>query len=472
MYGVLFISGVVVFAGAALLPAGHLTLDWLLLGATIVLDDINRPLLLACGLTWLLAALMCPRQISVKLRLGLVGVTAGNLLTLIAGDHPTLYTGFALMSLSAYTFFSPGDRGAGRVYMAWAMVAEIVLFAAMIGLQKDHSLPSSVPVGVSLLVILGFGVKVGLFPVHGTVPVSYRYTPLWAGVILAGSAINCGLLGWLRWLQPELMMAPGVVGQALTWLGVVSYGYAITIGFTQSHPRAILGYSSISQMALITIVAGAIVSRGEHSPAAFAAVAWAALYHSVAKSALFVASRGVPAQIHGRLLWWFVVLLAALSLSGMTFTAGALTKTMLENEALVVLGPVTSLVWISSGLSAALLTWFVLNVGQASAVRPAGMTAALLICAVALMGLSLWVFTVQPFDTMKWLQITVSIGFAASVVVVCRSKMGSKQVICGDLTSYLVQGSFWVCKYLRTLGLELRPVVERLVRRRLLKERG
>ena len=101
----------------------------------------------------------------------------------------------------------------GRVYVSLAVLGEafllmgfVLLAAATPGgslLIRDAvaALPAS-PWREStlLLLILGFGLKIGLVPLHVWMPLAYPAAPIPAAAVLSGAAVKAGVIGLIRFL--------------------------------------------------------------------------------------------------------------------------------------------------------------------------------------------------------------------------------------------------------------------------------
>ena len=424
----------VLAAVAALSPHTAVRLEWLLLGSELGIDAVNRPIIIAAGLAWALAAFALPAA-PLAVKLATLGVVLGNALAIFALDHATLFTGFALMSLSAYGFFLPlsqeARRSAARTYVSYAIVAEVLLFSAMLALVGSSG--GATPGWAAALVIAGFGIKAGLVPIHGTLPMSYRHVSVAAAVLLGGGALNAAVLGWLRWLGDVELADPAALGEVLAWLGALGFVFAVALGFTQGHPRAILGYSSVSQVALITIVLGCSLASGSLNLRAAETIALMALFHSVAKSALFVASAGCPQARSWRALWWLVVVVACASLGGMAMTAGYLAKDTLTGISAHVFGPIAGALVLTGPMSVALLTWFVVTVrNSAAAPQGTGMAAALAVAGVGAIALTLWASVTAPVSLASWLSSALPLIAAVLLVAPFNAWAGRERATCGD----------------------------------------
>ena len=112
------------------------------------------------------------------------------------------------------------------------------------------------------LLIVGFGMKIALAPLHGWMPLTYTAAPIPAAAVLSGAGVKAGVIGLIRFLP--LGAALPSWGEALAWVGFFSAFYGVAIGVTQLNPKTMLAYSSISQMGVIAAALGmALAARTE-----------------------------------------------------------------------------------------------------------------------------------------------------------------------------------------------------------------
>jgi formate hydrogenlyase subunit 3/multisubunit Na+/H+ antiporter MnhD subunit len=170
---------------------------------------------------------------------------------------------------------------------------------------------------------LGFGLKIGLVPLHVWMPLTYSAAPIPAAAVLSGAAVKAGVIGLIRFLPLETAL-PGW-GETLVAAGLFSTFYGVAIGLTQENPRTVLAYSSVSQMGLLAAVVGMGLAAGDATVRN--AAAFYALHHVLVKGGLFLAV-GVVALTKSRRLWPVLLPAAilALGLGGLPLTGGALAK--------------------------------------------------------------------------------------------------------------------------------------------------
>jgi formate hydrogenlyase subunit 3/multisubunit Na+/H+ antiporter MnhD subunit len=254
------------------------------------------------------------------------------------------YLFFAVMSFAAYGLVvhreSDDAIKAGRLYLLLVMIGEVALFTVLIILvHSSGSLAIKDLTGVSyhpltfVLLFIGFGVKIGTLPLHGWMIPAYRATPIPAAAALAGSMVNAGILGWLRFLPPGQTTSPQGA-----WLfivaGALAAVYGVLIGMSKNEAGAVLGASSISQMGLITVIFGmGLVDQNAGILAAPVLILYV-VHHSLAKSSLFFAYDLVKHQEKSlSRLQLAAILLPALALAGLPFTSGAIAKTAFKELA-------------------------------------------------------------------------------------------------------------------------------------------
>lgn len=326
-------------------PTGlALDVPWLLLGSRFGLDQTGRLFLGFTALVWLLAGWYARGYLRDDPRRHVfqgffLAAQTGNLGLCLAGDAVSFYLLFALMTFAAYGLVihsgSLEARRASRVYMVMAVLGEAALVAGMllaaraagsILLADIVAAPLSLP--TVLLLLAGFGVKVGVPLLHMWLPLAHPVAPLPASAVLSAVMIKAGLLGWLRFLPLGTAALPEV-GAALMTAGLAAAFLGVAAGLAQRDPKVLLAYSSVSQMGYLALAVGAGLRAPELWPALLPAVGLYAVHHALAKGALFLGV-GV-AQAHGGRAWVLAGLaLPALALAGAPFTSGMLAKSFLK----------------------------------------------------------------------------------------------------------------------------------------------
>jgi len=140
-----------------------------------------------------------------------------------------------------------------------------------------------------LLALLGYGTKVGLFPVHTWLPDAHSEAPTPVSALLSGSLLAVSFYAILRFYQVAAATEKGggEVGggfprDALLAFGVASLLLAALYVFGQRDIKRLLAYSSVEHMGILAVG----VSFG--APVALAGVMLHVLAHAAAKGSAFM----------------------------------------------------------------------------------------------------------------------------------------------------------------------------------------
>lgn len=330
---------------AVLAQGGSLVIAPAPLRLTLALDDPGAMLLGGAALLWGAAGLYAAVYLrgnpgAPRFAIWWLLTLAGSLGCFIVADMTSFYLVFSLASLSAYGLVAfedtPRAQRASRVYMALALLGEAFILLGFVMLvtatpggnplirEVVAALPGSPLMTPALvLLILGFGLKMGLVPMHLWMPLAHPVAPMPASAALSGIIVKAGVIGLIRFLPLEVALPDW--GTALIILGLFTAFYAALVGVTQQHPKTVLAYSTVSQMGVVAAVLGAGLVTGAPGTATLAA--FYALHHMLVKGALFLGV-GLVGATGKRRLGWILVPMAvlALSLAGLPFTSGALAK--------------------------------------------------------------------------------------------------------------------------------------------------
>jgi formate hydrogenlyase subunit 3/multisubunit Na+/H+ antiporter MnhD subunit len=312
----------------------------------LMLDLVGAILLGTAALLWALAALYARRYLRGGDNAGRFGVAwlmtlTGCLGAFVAADMVTLYLLLGLLTLGACGLVlhdqTPDAWRGGGMYLGLALFGEscalmgFVLLASaspepgLLIREAVQALPTSPTRDLTLaLLIVGLGLKAGLVPLHMWMPLAHAAAPVPASAVLSGAVVKVGIVGLMRFLPLDFAMPDW--GQLLAAAGLFTALYGVAIGITQSHPKAVLAYSSVSQMGVVVAVLGMGWAAGDASAAVSAA--FYASHHVLVKGVLFLAVGLAAATAAPRLLWPLLVVSAVLGLGlgGLPLTGGALAK--------------------------------------------------------------------------------------------------------------------------------------------------
>jgi formate hydrogenlyase subunit 3/multisubunit Na+/H+ antiporter MnhD subunit len=312
---------------------------------SFALDLPGALLLGSAALLWIFAGVFAARLLRERQKTGgfvvcwFMAVT-GSIGVFLAADLVGFYFLLAVLSVGASGLVLQGDgpeaRYAGALYLGLALLAEAFLLAGLILLAQATpggsllirdaaaALPGSPWCDATLLLLLvGLGIKAGLVPLHFWMPFAYRSAPAPAAAVLSGAVVKASIIALLRFLTFDNPWPH--FGIPLAALGMFGAFCGVAIGITQSHPKVILAYSSVSQMGFLVAVIGMGLATGDRGTVV--AAAFYAAHHLLVKGTLFLAVGVVALTGAGSLRQVLVpTAVIALGLGGLPLTGGALAK--------------------------------------------------------------------------------------------------------------------------------------------------
>ncbi|MFM7527655.1 MAG: NADH-quinone oxidoreductase subunit M, partial [Nodosilinea sp.] len=159
---------------------------------------------------------------------------------------------------------------AATKFLIYTALSGVLILGAFLGLvwlsgqgsfDYDRSLASTLPLvqQITLLValLIGFGVKIPLFPFHTWLPDAHVEASTPVSVLLAGVLLKLGTYGLVRFglgLFPDAWMALGPV--MASW-AVVSVLYGSLAAIAQTDMKKMVAYSSIGHMGYVLLAAAA-----------------------------------------------------------------------------------------------------------------------------------------------------------------------------------------------------------------------
>jgi formate hydrogenlyase subunit 3/multisubunit Na+/H+ antiporter MnhD subunit len=330
-------------AAGILLPDGaSITLPNALLEASWTLDSTGRLFQLFTASGWFLAGLYAIFYFKTDPHKGRFAVPfliamSGNFLLPTTSDAVTFYSGFAVMSFASWglVVYSGTEeaRRAGRIYLALVVLGELMVFPGLVkgvlwaetadlaAIRTHWALDPDPRLQISLI-FFGFAIKAGLFPLHFWLPLAHPVAPTPASAVLSGCMIKAGLLAWIR-LVPLGEFPMSLLGQTVGILAACGLLLSLLAGMTQTNPKALLAYSSVSKMSLIVLLLAPAMLEPALTPLALTAALLYAGFHSLHKTALFLGSTLTP-----KLGPWarLPLLLLCASFAGLPWLSGALLK--------------------------------------------------------------------------------------------------------------------------------------------------
>ena len=267
-------------------PPADLSLNWLPqlgLGLDLGLDGLSLPMVLLSALITAMAVLASPADqgrprlyfaLMLATNLGVVGAfLARNALLFVLAFELVLIPTTLLVAIWG------GERRA-------AAAVRFLLFGAVSGLSllggvlafgwfgqgaagtstavtfgfdalAATPLPASAQLLVLALLVLGFGIKLPVVPLHGWQPISYSEAPAPVVMLLGGVVSKLGAYGLLRFGVGLLPEAWSAFSPWIAAAGAVSAVYGALNAIASTDIRRLMAYSSLGHMGLLVLALAA-----------------------------------------------------------------------------------------------------------------------------------------------------------------------------------------------------------------------
>jgi multicomponent Na+:H+ antiporter subunit D len=332
-------------------------------GIVLVADAFAALLVVVAGLLLLLVTAYSFAVVSSRiqrqgyftfLNVMLMGV-CGAFLT---GDLFNLYVWFEVMLIGSFVLMVLGggraQKEAGLKYVTLSLLSS-ALFLAGIGViygithtlnmahlaQRLATVEASHPwlvAAAALLLVLSFGIKAAVFPLHFWLPASYHTPSPAISAIFAGLLTKVGVYALLRLFATVMPPSSYILNLLLIIAGVTMLA-GVFGAMSQGHIRRILSFHIVSQIGYMVMGVALLVAP---DPAlrrlAVAAVVFYIAHHIIVKTNLFLiggivrAMRGTErleqlGGLHSAAPWLAVLfLIPALSLAGIPPLSGFWAK--------------------------------------------------------------------------------------------------------------------------------------------------
>ena len=217
-------------------------------------------------------------------------------------------------------------REAGENYLAWAAV-------------NDMSTTQYYVAGA--LILLGFGAKAGMFPLHIWLPKAHPVAPAPASAVLSGKLTKVGVFGILV-VCCNLFYGNRIVGGIMLAIGLVTMFLGAVLALFSVNFKRTLACSSVSQIGFILTGIGMMGILGEENSIAASGTILHMLNHSMFKLVLFLVAGVIVQNLHaldlneirgfGRKKPYLMLcyLFGALGIGGIPGWSGYISKTLLH----------------------------------------------------------------------------------------------------------------------------------------------
>jgi len=169
-----------------------------------------------------------------------------------------------------------------------------------------------------IFILIGFGTKAGLAPMHTWLPDAHSQAPSPISALLSGVLLNTAMYGIIRTVSivNKNLGSSDFTGRLLMAVGLLSIGTAAVFILTQKDYKRLLAYSSIEHMGIIAF------GIGFFTPASIFGALFHMINHSFTKSMLFLSSGSILQKYGTRDISKVRSLLKILPISGTAFYIG------------------------------------------------------------------------------------------------------------------------------------------------------
>jgi multicomponent Na+:H+ antiporter subunit D len=275
------------------------------LGIVLVVDGLAGIMLCLSTLVSLACVLFSYAEIPVwaeqPLRLPLMQLlVAGINLTFITGDLFNLFVAFEVMLVASYALLTleAHDRdiklafpylavnifgsalflvAAGLAYAVFGTLNLADISLRAVEIQDDPGV-----LVVTLLLMVVFGIKAGIFPLYYWLPNSYPILAFSLGAFYSGMLTKVGIYVLLRMLGTVFPHTLTSVHMGLTWLAGLTMVLAVLGAVSRDFIRGILSFHIVSQIGYM------VLAIGLFTPMTITACIYYVIHHIIVKSSLFL----------------------------------------------------------------------------------------------------------------------------------------------------------------------------------------
>lgn len=253
------------------------------LGITYVVDRLSAIMLVTSSVMLLVVLIFAIGQHGVEEHhfgfdpIYLV-LAAGVSASFITGDMFNLFVSFEMMLAASYVLLTVGGRSdqirSGMTYVVISLAASALFITALALLyaatgtvnmadlaERIPQLSSGVRAGFSLLLILVFGIKAGLFPLFFWLPDSYPTAPGPVTAIFAGLLTKVGVYAIIR-TQTLLFPPESQQGTALLVIGGLTMVVGVLGALAQDDLRRLLSFHIVGQIGYMIFGLGLFTVAG------------------------------------------------------------------------------------------------------------------------------------------------------------------------------------------------------------------
>ena len=151
----------------------------------------------------------------------------------------------------------------------------------------------SLLLAILFLMIVGFGVKAGMFPLHAWLPTAHPVAPAPASAVLSGVITKAGVLGVVRviyYIGGAEFLRGTWVQYAFMALSLITVVMGSTLALLEHQLKKRLAYSTVSQVSYVLFGLSTMTEAG------FVGALLHVVFHSLIKNCLFLSAGSIIEQ--------------------------------------------------------------------------------------------------------------------------------------------------------------------------------
>ena len=245
-----------------------------------------------------------------------LGATEG---VMLSGDFMTSFVFFEILSFTSFTWVIHEETKeairAGYTYLFIAVIGGLILFMGLAMLNYTAKtlsfaeLPAAVReadprmvLASGICILLGFGAKAGMFPLHIWLPKAHPVAPSPASALLSGILTKVGVYGILM-TSLEVLSGNRTFGLLVLVLGLITMVLGAVLALFSVNLKRTLACSSMSQIGFILtgISMTILLTEADFGEGRMLALSGTMLHmvnHSLIKLTLFMAAGVVVMNLH------------------------------------------------------------------------------------------------------------------------------------------------------------------------------
>ena len=163
------------------------------------------------------------------------------------------YAKKAAIKFILFTFFGSMFMLLGILLLHYYNFASNGMLSATFADITASSIPFEIQMLVSICLLIGFGVKLPIVPMHSWLPDAHTNAVTPVSMILAGILLKTGAYGIFRFNYQTLNDIFVFIAPVLAVLALVNIIYIAILTYAQTDIKRIIAYSSISNMGLVLL---------------------------------------------------------------------------------------------------------------------------------------------------------------------------------------------------------------------------